>query len=125
MRDGSWRESALCRQVDPALWFPEPGHPAEDARRICRVCPVVAERLEFAIVTAQTHGIWAGKNEHELRKARAARGLVKPTRRVPVDRVYALADRGWPLRLIAAEVGFPVDTVRKALKRRTRDEAAA
>lgn len=122
-----WRESALCRQVDPELWFPEKGGDnGSQAKRVCGGCPVRAECLEFAVESGQRAGIWGGLNERELRQVRFARGMSEPPRRVPVDRVYALADRGWVPEAIAADIGFHVDSVRRVLKRRAgQSEAAA
>ncbi len=34
--------SALCAQVDPELFFPENGKPAEPAKAVCAACPVTA-----------------------------------------------------------------------------------
>ena len=37
---GHWKDDGLCAQIDPELWFPEKGHNAAQARRICFRCPV-------------------------------------------------------------------------------------
>lgn len=123
--DESWRGSASCSQVDPSLWFPEKGDHGNEARRVCQTCPVFAECEEYAVVTVQRHGIWAGKNEHELRQIRTQRGLSEPKRRIPIERVAVLAGWGWPVELIAAEVGFDARSVFRALKRFRENEAAA
>lgn len=124
-RDDEWRESALCRQVDPELWFPEKGGDGgADAKRICASCPVQAECLEFAVLTGQRAGIWGGVNERTIHKLRVDRGLTRPAHRIPVDRVCALAAEGWSNKQIAAEVGCCADSVRHVLKAH-RNEAAA
>lgn len=120
-----WRESAVCRQVDPDLWFPEAGDNGCDAKRVCRTCPVQPECLEFAVQTVQRAGIWGGMGERELRAIRVKRGLSGPPKRVPAERVLELADRHWTVPAIAAEVGCHVDTVRRLLKLRAAGEAAA
>lgn len=75
-----WRDSALCRQVDPELWFPEKGGDnGTAAKSVCAVCPVAAECLEFAVVTWQCAGVWGGKTYRELAKIRAARGMRHPS----------------------------------------------
>lgn len=56
----SWRQGALCAQVDPELFFPEPGFPAEPARRVCRGCEVRQECLDFALENLERHGVWGG-----------------------------------------------------------------
>jgi WhiB family transcriptional regulator, redox-sensing transcriptional regulator len=40
-----WRDSALCAQTDPAIFFPEVGDSAAEAKRICSGCEVRAECL--------------------------------------------------------------------------------
>jgi WhiB family redox-sensing transcriptional regulator len=72
---GDWRERAACRHVDPELFFP-PGHagPAleqiEEAKRICRTCPVRARCLDWALSSGFDYGIWGGATEEERRAAR-------------------------------------------------------
>lgn len=72
-RDGSWRAQALCDPentpgVDPSWWFqPTQGGSDEqhaaafEAKRICRECPVITECRDYATVTRQPYGIWAGE----------------------------------------------------------------
>lgn len=46
----AWELSAVCRQVDPDLWFPKPGENGRAAKRICRErCPVREECLDDAM----------------------------------------------------------------------------
>ena len=56
---GQWAEDALCAQTDPDLWYPELGGHAQAAlaRRICGICPVRAECLDYALAGADT---WNG-----------------------------------------------------------------
>jgi WhiB family redox-sensing transcriptional regulator len=70
-----WREDALCRDTDPELFFPVGTTGAalvqiEQARSICRQCPVQADCLEFALRTNQDSGIWGGTSEEERRVLR-------------------------------------------------------
>lgn len=127
VEDQSWREDALCRQVDPDLWFPDvAGDNGETAKRICGLCPVQAECVEYALVAFERHGIWGGKSARELARTRVRRGMVatRPTP-IPVERVWALADRGWTLESIAVALGYTPRTVERALKRRDENGAAA
>lgn len=49
MTDEGWRDSALCAQVSPDMWFPDPGASSEAAREICWQCPVREECLFDAL----------------------------------------------------------------------------
>jgi WhiB family redox-sensing transcriptional regulator len=68
-----WRDAALCRDYDPEWWFPV-GHtgPAlaqvEEAKQVCRRCPVIDECLDLAIRTGAV-GVWGGTTEDERRAA--------------------------------------------------------
>jgi WhiB family redox-sensing transcriptional regulator len=75
-----WRNAAACREVDPELFFPIGNSgPAllqiEEAKQVCRRCPVTADCLRWAIDTGQDAGIWGGMSEDERRvlKRRALR----------------------------------------------------
>ncbi|HET9600677.1 MAG TPA: WhiB family transcriptional regulator [Acidimicrobiales bacterium] len=70
-----WRSEALCRDTDPELFFPIGTTGAallqiEQARAVCRQCPVQAECLDFALATNQDSGIWGGTSEEERRVLR-------------------------------------------------------
>lgn len=73
----SWRSDALCRDTDPELFFPigTTGGALlqiEQARAVCRQCPVQADCLDFALTTNQDSGIWGGTSEEERRRLRQA-----------------------------------------------------
>jgi WhiB family redox-sensing transcriptional regulator len=64
-----------CRSAEPELFFPlsaaGPAVPqVAAAKAICRGCPVCAECLDYAMQTAQDHGIWGGTTDEERRVAR-------------------------------------------------------
>jgi WhiB family transcriptional regulator, redox-sensing transcriptional regulator len=70
-----WRAEALCRDTDPELFFPIGTTGAalvqiEQARAVCRQCPVQADCLDFALTTNQDSGIWGGTSEEERRVLR-------------------------------------------------------
>ncbi|WP_435613572.1 WhiB family transcriptional regulator [Streptomyces sp. bgisy159] len=75
-----WRHNAACREEDPELFFPigDTG-PAllqiEEAKAVCRRCPVIEQCLQWALESGQAHGVWGGLSEAEWRsmKRRAAR----------------------------------------------------
>jgi WhiB family redox-sensing transcriptional regulator len=70
-----WRDEGACNDLDTNLFFPagETGPAAvqiQQAKAICRACPVASKCLEFALVTHQDYGIWGGTTEDERRQIR-------------------------------------------------------
>ena len=79
-----WRHVAACRDEDPELFFPIGNTgPAllqiEEAKSVCRRCPVREECLQFALETGQDAGVWGGLSEDERRalKRRNARARAR------------------------------------------------
>ena len=79
-----WRHRALCRDEDPELFFPiGTTGPAlvqiEQAKGVCRRCPVSEPCLEWALRSGQDSGVWGGLSEDERRalKRRQARTRVR------------------------------------------------
>lgn len=75
-----WRFGAQCANEDPDLFFPIGNTgPAliqiEEAKSVCRRCPVMETCLQWALETGQDSGVWGGLSEDERRsmKRRAAR----------------------------------------------------
>ena len=71
----AWMERAACLAAEPDLFFPVSAvGPAVAqvvaAKAVCQGCPVRAECLNYAVQTAQQHGIWGGVTEEERRLAR-------------------------------------------------------
>jgi WhiB family redox-sensing transcriptional regulator len=70
-----WRHEAACRHEDPELFFPigETG-PAllqiEQAKAVCRTCPVSEACLSWALESGQEAGVWGGLSEEERRLLR-------------------------------------------------------
>lgn len=73
-----WRQRAACRDEDPELFFPigDMG-PAraqiEEAKQVCRRCPVIEPCLQWALETGQDAGIWGGMTEDERRALKRRR----------------------------------------------------
>nr|WP_079767805.1 WhiB family transcriptional regulator [Mycobacteroides abscessus] len=72
----AWRAEALCRAVDPELFFHPEGERGvarrvrqQRARRVCAACPVMETCRQFAINSRQLHGIWGGLSETERGRA--------------------------------------------------------
>lgn len=70
--DIDWQEAAICRQVDPELFFPIGTTGAavaeiQQAKAVCARCPVRRPCLAYALATRQEFGIWGGRDENERR----------------------------------------------------------
>ncbi|MCG2800308.1 MAG: WhiB family transcriptional regulator [Cellulomonas sp.] len=50
-----------CRSHDPELWFAERTAQVEQAKALCRLCPVMADCLAGAIDRAEPWGVWGGQ----------------------------------------------------------------
>ncbi|MER5355879.1 WhiB family transcriptional regulator [Kitasatospora sp. NPDC002551] len=79
-----WRDRAVCREEDPELFFPVGNvGPAllqiEEAKAVCRRCPVMETCQRWALETGQDGGVWGGMSEDERRalKSRAARNRAR------------------------------------------------
>ncbi|MGW4597009.1 WhiB family transcriptional regulator [Streptomyces sp. NPDC004457] len=75
-----WRQDGACTREDPDLFFPIGNTgPAllqiEEAKAVCRTCPVLQRCASWALETGEAHGVWGGMSETERRriKRRAAR----------------------------------------------------
>jgi len=76
--DDEWRDGALCRDTDPALFFPvgTTGNALvqiDQARNVCGECKVTSDCLNYALDTNQDSGIWGGLTEEERRVIRRKR----------------------------------------------------
>jgi len=65
-----WRHRAACRGEDPELFFPiGTSGPAleqvEQAKAVCRRCPVSEQCLAEALRRREMYGIWGGTTEAE------------------------------------------------------------
>jgi WhiB family redox-sensing transcriptional regulator len=75
-----FRHQAACGEEDPELHFPVGSTgPAllqiEEAKAVCRRCPVMESCLQWALETGVEHGVWGATSEEERRAMmrRAAR----------------------------------------------------
>jgi WhiB family redox-sensing transcriptional regulator len=65
-----WRHRARCIDYDPELFFPIGNTgaallQAEEAKAVCRRCPVMERCREWALETGQDAGVWGGLGEDE------------------------------------------------------------
>jgi WhiB family transcriptional regulator, redox-sensing transcriptional regulator len=79
-----WRHRAACRDEDPELFFPIGNTgPAlvqiEEAKQVCRRCPVTESCLQWALSSGQDAGVWGAMSEDERRalKRRRARARTR------------------------------------------------
>jgi WhiB family redox-sensing transcriptional regulator len=70
-----WMAQGKCREVPPAVFFPNDGVGVDAARRICADCPVKAPCLEYALLNRIDHGVWGGTSERERRRIARQRRL--------------------------------------------------
>ena len=75
-----WRDRAACLEVDPELFFPIGNTgPAilqiEEAKAVCRTCPVIDTCLKWALETGQDAGVWGGMSEEERRSVKRRGGI--------------------------------------------------
>ncbi len=50
-----------CRANDPELWFAESPADVEQAKALCRTCPVRSECLAGALDRREPWGVWGGQ----------------------------------------------------------------
>ena len=66
-----WQRDALCSQTDPEAFFPEQLRQGDEAKAICKMCPVKKDCFDYAVSNNETNGIWGGvdftirKNQRE------------------------------------------------------------
>ncbi len=78
-QSGGWRDSALCAEVDPEIFFPDKGESTRPTKRVCAGCEVRAECLQEALDRGERFGVWGGLSERE-RRTLAARLTGQPAR---------------------------------------------
>src|ERR1700722_13907954 len=69
-----WRDHAACREMDPDLFFPigtagESVVQIDEAREVCRTCPVCGPCLRWALDSGSA-GVWGGTTEGGRRTLR-------------------------------------------------------
>ncbi len=70
-----WMAQSLCRDLDPAIFFPSDGVGVEIAQRTCAQCPVREDCLEYSLTYRIDHGVWGGASERERRRILRSRRL--------------------------------------------------
>ena len=99
---GRWRDLASCRGLGPALFYPGPEEPSEQAsaaKSICAACPVRQACLEHALAAREPDGVWGGLTEGERRRLLRTSGspdrrrtTMQPARRTPIGDYGLIGD---------------------------------
>ncbi len=63
-----WMSEALCAEVGSVMFFPEAGENPYEAKKICSLCEVRPDCLEYAMSQATVYGIWGGTTEADRRR---------------------------------------------------------
>jgi WhiB family redox-sensing transcriptional regulator len=64
----SWRQHAACRGLEPEVFYPVSEEQIDEAKSVCRECPVREPCLEYALVNRERDGVWGGATERERRR---------------------------------------------------------
>ncbi|PSK52407.1 Transcriptional regulator WhiB1 [Streptomyces sp. 111WW2] len=68
-RAAHWAATAVCRSsdADPDVWFPDPTDAVGigEAKRHCRLCPVLIQCRTDALNRPERFGVWGGLDEAE------------------------------------------------------------
>jgi WhiB family transcriptional regulator, redox-sensing transcriptional regulator len=74
VREMSWADRALCAETGLGdAFYPEKGGEVFTAKRICSMCDVRAQCLEWAIEHQEPFGIWGGLSAESRADLRAQR----------------------------------------------------
>jgi len=72
-----------CRVEDPELWFAEKTVQVEQAKALCRACPLVDACLAGAIDRQEPWGVWGGEVFVDGRVVAVKRGRGRPRKAQP------------------------------------------
>ncbi len=88
-----WVEQAVCRSVDPELWFPEGGmnNRWSPVFRICASCPVRRDCLKEALDLDIQFGIWGGVPSRVRERIRWRKKALQERERI-LDRLLERVD---------------------------------
>jgi hypothetical protein len=121
----NWRAYRACTIENAELFFPVGDSAlaraqAEQAKQVCRRCPVAEWCLQWALETRQDSGVWGGLSEDDRRRIhRRKRPVYRGGDQTAVDYILEnrldefqdAAGRGLTVMQIAREIGTNVRTV--------------
>jgi WhiB family redox-sensing transcriptional regulator len=122
-RERDWRQDAACAEVDPELFFPEPGQLPQVARakEVCAGCavrgPCLDNALHGPLRRDDHHGIVAGTTAGDRRRLRGRPSMADGTRflrdRAAAEEALALANQ-ISIDRAARELGISKQALRRA-----------
>ena len=72
LAQGDWVQvdwdQAACLGANPDLFFPVTGQNVNQARQVCRECPIVDPCGEYALRVGENFGVWGGMSERQRRR---------------------------------------------------------
>jgi WhiB family redox-sensing transcriptional regulator len=74
-----WMGQARCRDMDPAVFFPNDWIGVQAAQRVCDGCTVTRQCLSYALAHRITDGVWGGTSERQrvrILRSHSTRGLL-------------------------------------------------
>lgn len=87
--DRSWVNQGLCRNEQPAIFFPPRGNgTTAAAKAVCAECPVAARCLQYALNNEEPLGVWGGKSAREREMMLGKRARKRPAS-MPKRKNYA------------------------------------
>lgn len=75
-----WVDKALCREVDPELFYPDEGGASrrhymfKQAVWVCQRCEVRQECYDFAYNNNEQYGVWGGHYAFQIRRRKMREG---------------------------------------------------
>lgn len=98
----AWRAQALCRDMDPDLFFPERGVSVMPAYVVCQGCAVRVECLEYSLTSGKDSeaGVRGGFTPHERKEIRAA---MRADRKLTVQQAMIPWDQKRKRKLLKAQ----------------------
>lgn len=72
---GEWSRKSRCRSAPTSVFFPTQGDDVQQAKAICRGCPVLVECRTYALTYPSLQGVWAALSEQERERIHAAEAL--------------------------------------------------